>query len=130
MVEKKKILNELWSEIYNCVSEAEQNEEDLAELFKNLRTLRLDMEAKKSANNTCSKAQDIELLIGFVAPSETTIKPPKISSNKGSDTRSAKGIKDPREKAIEQHQKKKRLCNACGELGYHDLRNFPSKIHS
>ncbi|XP_048503104.1 protein FAR1-RELATED SEQUENCE 5-like [Beta vulgaris subsp. vulgaris] len=130
LVDKKKTLNELWSEIYSFVSVAEQNEEDLAELVKNLRDLRLDMEAKKSANNTRSKTQDIELLIGSVAPSEITIKPPKISSNKGSGTRSGKRIKGEREKAIEQHQKKKRLCSACGELGYHDLRNCPSKISS
>ncbi|XP_057248839.1 uncharacterized protein LOC130590788 [Beta vulgaris subsp. vulgaris] len=130
LVDKKKTLNELWSEIYSCVSVAEQNEEDLTELVKNLRDLRLEMEAKKSANNTRSKTQDIELLIGSVAPSEITIKPPKISSNKGSGTRSGKRIKGEREKAIEQHQKKKRLCSACGELGYHDLRNCPSKISS
>ncbi|XP_010678295.2 protein FAR1-RELATED SEQUENCE 5-like [Beta vulgaris subsp. vulgaris] len=98
LVDKKKTLNELWSEIYSCVSVAEQNEEDLVELVKNLRDLRLDMEAKKSANNTRSKTQDMELLIGSVAPSEITIKPPKISSNKDSGTRSGKRIKGERER--------------------------------
>lgn len=141
MVDRKKILNDLWSEIHSCVSLAEDNEEDLSDLVKSIHTLRLELEAKKSGNvPPPSKTQDIEFLIGAIAPTETLIKPPKISKNKESGpsgekaatsgTESDKWLKGDKEKAIEQQQKKKRVCRGCGELGYHDIRNCPEKLSS
>ncbi|XP_056688837.1 protein FAR1-RELATED SEQUENCE 5-like [Spinacia oleracea] len=137
-VDCKRMLNELWSEIHTCVSLAQGNEEDLTDLVKNLKGLRLNLEAKKSSNNhenngSPSKATDIELLIGATLPTEIVVKPPKISKNKGTGvhvpgTGSDKRLKGDKEKAIEQSQKKKRLCRGCGELGYHDIRNCPHKV--
>ncbi|XP_056690246.1 protein FAR1-RELATED SEQUENCE 5-like [Spinacia oleracea] len=115
----------------------EGNEEDLTDLVKNLKGLRLNLEDKKSSNNhenngSPSKATDIELLIATL-PTEIVVKLPKISKNKGTGvhvpgTGSDKRLKCDKEKAIEQSQKKKRLCRGCGELGYHDIRNCPHKV--
>ncbi|XP_021717760.1 uncharacterized protein LOC110685526 [Chenopodium quinoa] len=139
IIDKKKLLNELWSEIHNCVSLGEGNDEDIKDLVINLQGLRLDLEAKRSARsdvekNATNKEKDIELLIGASVLTKISIKPPKISKNKGIgvhvsnvhtsnvetrsvetsnvETRSESGkrLKGDKEKAVEHNQKKKRLC--------------------
>ncbi|XP_021726156.1 uncharacterized protein LOC110693307 [Chenopodium quinoa] len=134
IIDKKKLLNELWLEIHNCVSLAEGNDEDIKDLVINLQGLRLDLEAKRSART------------------EISIKPPKISKNKGTgvhvknvetsnvetrsietsnvETRSESGkrLEGNKEKVVEQNQKKKRLCKGCGELSHHDIQNCPKKV--
>ncbi|KAL2897317.1 Non-structural polyprotein 1A [Bienertia sinuspersici] len=60
MLDRKRIFNDLWSEIHGYVSLAKSNEEDL-----------LDPNA---SNNHSSKTQDIEMLIGADIPTETLIK--------------------------------------------------------
>ncbi|XP_021714637.1 protein FAR1-RELATED SEQUENCE 5-like [Chenopodium quinoa] len=118
------------------------DDEDIKDLVINLRGLRLDLEAKRNARsngerNATNKEKDIELLIGASVPSEISIKPPKISKNKGTgvhmsnvetrsvetsnvetrsvetsnvETRSGSGkrLKGDKEMAVEQNQKKKR----------------------
>ena len=116
------------------------------------------MEAKRIARNNettgsaNNKGQDIELLIGASVPTEIIVKPLKISKNKGTGVhvsnvetskekgakidvpnvetrgRSAKRLKGEKEKAVQQNQKKKRLCRGCGELSNHDIRNCPNKV--
>ncbi|XP_021767827.1 uncharacterized protein LOC110732215 [Chenopodium quinoa] len=157
-VDKKMLLNDLWSKIHACVSLVQNNEDDLSDLVKKLRVMRIDLERKKTingSNNLSSKVKDIEMLIGASLPFEVLIKPPKISKNKGTGVHvpnqvnvpndvhvpneisvsnyihvpnSDKRIKSDREKAIEQSQKKKILCRACGELRHHDSRNCPGKV--
>ncbi|XP_021741423.1 protein FAR1-RELATED SEQUENCE 5-like [Chenopodium quinoa] len=89
LIDKKKLLNDLWSEIHTCVSLAEGNDEDIQDLVINLQGIRKDLEAKRIARNNettgsaNNKAQDIELLIGASVPTEIIVKPPKISKNKG-----------------------------------------------
>ncbi|XP_021724921.1 uncharacterized protein LOC110692237 isoform X1 [Chenopodium quinoa] len=158
LIDKKKLLNDLWSEIHTCVSLAEGNDEDIQDLVINLQGIRKDLEAKRIARNNettgsaNNKGQDIELLIGASVPTEIIVKPPKISKNKGTGVhvsneetskekgaeidvpnvetrgRSAKRLKVEKEKAVEQNQKKKRLCRGCGELSHHDIRNCPNKV--
>ncbi|XP_021775356.1 protein FAR-RED IMPAIRED RESPONSE 1-like [Chenopodium quinoa] len=84
-VDKKMLLNDLWSEIHACVSLVQNNEDDLSDLVKKLRAMRVDLEQKKTngSNNLSSKVKDIEMLIGASLPSNVLIKPPKISKNKG-----------------------------------------------
>ncbi|XP_021772565.1 uncharacterized protein LOC110736607 [Chenopodium quinoa] len=144
IVDKKKLLNDLWSEIHSCVSLAEGKDEDIQDLLINLQGIRKDLEAKRIARtnettsgSTNNKEQDLELLIGVSVPNEIIVKPPKISKNKGTGVhvsneenskkkgpvidesnvetrgRSAKRLKGEKEKAIEQNQKKKRLCRVC-----------------
>ncbi|KAL2944187.1 Protein FAR1-RELATED SEQUENCE 5 [Bienertia sinuspersici] len=109
IVDKKRILNEVWSEIHNCVSLAEDHEDDLIYLLNNLKALKLDLESKKDGNvPQCKKTKDIEFLIRASAPNESTIKPPKISKNKGSGEQfssnviaGAQRLKGEKEKAME-----------------------------
>jgi hypothetical protein len=51
------------------------------------------------------------------------IRPPKHSKTKGSGKR----VKEDKEKAIEQQQKRARHCKTCDQYVYHDSRNCPSK---
>ncbi|KAL2894043.1 Vacuolar protein sorting-associated protein 45 [Bienertia sinuspersici] len=126
MLDRKRILNNLWSEIRGCVSLVESNDEDLLDLVEKLKGFRLNLKAKHNAsNNQSSKTQDIKLLLGASIPSETLIKLPQISKNKGSGTTTSKRLKGDKEKAMEKNEKKKRLCRGCGELSYHDIRNCP-----
>ncbi|XP_021746214.1 uncharacterized protein LOC110712104 [Chenopodium quinoa] len=90
IIDKKKLLHDLWSEIHTCVSLAEGKDEDIQDLVINLQGIRKDLEAKRIARNngttagsTNKKEQDIELLIGASVPTEIIVKPPKISKNKG-----------------------------------------------
>ncbi|XP_021733064.1 protein FAR-RED IMPAIRED RESPONSE 1-like [Chenopodium quinoa] len=97
-VDKKMLLNDLWSEIHACVSLVQNNEDDLSDLVKKLRAMRVNV------------PNDVHV------PNEVHV------------PNSDKRMKSDREKSIEQSQKKKRLCKACGELGYHDSRNCPRKV--
>ncbi|XP_056695089.1 protein FAR-RED IMPAIRED RESPONSE 1-like [Spinacia oleracea] len=136
-VDRKRLLNDLWCEIHSCVILAQGNELTLSALVDNLRSLRLDLESQSSivdgsSGGVSSKAQDIELLIGASVPTEILIKPPKVSKNKGTGVHvqgsgSDKRLKSDKEKAVEQSQKKKRLCKGCKKMGYHDIRNCPEK---
>ncbi|XP_021765926.1 uncharacterized protein LOC110730429 [Chenopodium quinoa] len=156
--DKKMFFNDLWSEIHACVSLVQNNEDDLSDLVNKLHALRMDLRHKKTTNasNTLStKAKDTEMLIGASLPSKFLIKPPKISKNKDMGVHvpnqvnvpndvhvlnevhvpndihipnSDKRMKSDREKAVEQSQKKKRLCRACRELGHHDSRNCLGKV--
>ncbi|XP_021757314.1 uncharacterized protein LOC110722346 [Chenopodium quinoa] len=90
LIDKKKLLNNLWSEIHTCVSLAEGKDEDIQDLVINLQGIRKDLEAKRivrnnetTAGSANNKGQDIELLIGASVPTEIIVKPPKISKNKG-----------------------------------------------
>ncbi|XP_021775564.1 protein FAR1-RELATED SEQUENCE 1-like [Chenopodium quinoa] len=147
-IDKKKLLNKLWSEIHNCVSLAEGDDDDIKDLVINFRGLRLDLEAKRNARsngerNATNKEKDIELLIGASVPTEISIKPPKISKNKGTgvhlsntetrsvetsnvETRSVetsnvetrfgsgKRLKGDKEKEVEQNQKKRGYAKVVG----------------
>lgn len=63
------------------------------------------------------KTKEVETFIGCNLPKEVQIHPPKIWKTKGS----GRQIKEGKEKAIEQQQKRIRLCKACGQYGNHDL---------
>lgn len=71
-------------------------------------------------------ADDLQTFVGSNIPKEVEILPPRVSKTKGSGRR----IKGGKEKAVEQQQKRTRLCRTCGEHGIHDSRNCPSKASS
>ena len=139
-------MNDLWSEIHSCVSLVEGNDEEMKEFVANLQEIRKNLEVKRSAwprATYSTKDQDLKLLIGASIPDEIIVQPPKVSKNKGSGEHgsndkenssvepkigSAKRLKGEKEKAVEQSQKKKRLCRGCGELSHHDIRNCPKKV--
>ena len=87
----------------------------------------ISKELKDSSGNTSDgKVSQLEYFIGSTAPEKIEILPPKQSSTKGSGKR----IKGGKEQAIEQQQKRKRLCKSCGEQVYHDSRNRPKKLQN
>ncbi|XP_021750255.1 protein FAR1-RELATED SEQUENCE 5-like [Chenopodium quinoa] len=90
IIDKKKLLNDLWSEINTCVGLAEGKDEDIQDLVINLQGIRKDLKAKRiainnetTAGSANNKKQDIVLLIGATVPTEIIVKPPKISKSKG-----------------------------------------------
>ena len=78
-------------------------------------------ESEGDSNQT--KEDDLRTFIGSSIPTEVEIHPPRLSKTKGSGKR----IKGGKEKAIEQQQKRTRLCRACGQYATHDSRNCPHK---
>lgn len=57
--------------------------------------------------------QELESFIGSSVPKEVEILPPKQWNTKGSGKR----MKGGKEKAMEQQEKRKRLCKSCGSFG-------------
>ncbi|PWA63008.1 FAR1 DNA binding domain-containing protein [Artemisia annua] len=71
-----------------------------------------------------SKTELYAAALGVTEPMEVNIIAPECH-NKGSV--SVKRHQTQAEKAIIQSKKTPRKCNACGEIGYHDSRNCPTK---
>lgn len=128
---KKNLINSLWSDFHACVYLANRDDEDLLNLARSMKEYRGKLESKKISNRAESKSKKVEdmvMLTGFSVPDEVTIKPPKISKNKGtgvhsSNTRKDKRLKSHKEIAIEESSKKKRICKKCNQIGGHDTRN-------
>ncbi|KAJ8420310.1 hypothetical protein Cgig2_024261 [Carnegiea gigantea] len=79
----------------------------------------ISKELQESSRTTSeSRASKLGSFLGSSAPKKIEILPPKQSSTKQSGT------------AIEEQEKRKRLCKACGEQVYHDSRNYPNKLRS
>ncbi|XP_021861919.2 protein FAR1-RELATED SEQUENCE 9-like [Spinacia oleracea] len=117
-----KMLGEVWSEIFNCVGLAEGNEEYLQQFLDNLRDFSKNL-VEKGKCVPMTKTQEMELFFGPSASSNLNIQNPIPSKNKGKRHR----IVGEKEVAIEQSQKPKRKCKACGAYDYHDSRNCPNK---
>ncbi|XP_021717028.1 protein FAR1-RELATED SEQUENCE 5-like [Chenopodium quinoa] len=134
--DKRVVINEMWLEIFSCVSWVKGHEEDF---IKNIREFKNKIEATKNVTvvdtqNVRSSEHDIEMLIGCSIPDEILVHPPKVSKNKGTsvhdgcETSGSKRLKGAKEIAVEQSKKKtKRKCSGCGKLAYHDIRNCPHK---
>ncbi|XP_021742762.1 protein FAR1-RELATED SEQUENCE 5-like [Chenopodium quinoa] len=90
IIDKKKLLNDLWSEIHTCVSLEEGKDKDIQDLVINLQGIRKDLEAKRIARNNettaesaKNKEQDIKLLIGASVPTEILSNLQKFQRIKG-----------------------------------------------
>ncbi|KAK9672833.1 hypothetical protein RND81_12G127800 [Saponaria officinalis] len=121
---QKNKINELWSKMFSCVSIVENNEESIDELMELLQEFKSKKAHKFDVRKSKNKKTELEMLIGVSIPEEVTVLPPKQSKNKGSGKR----ILSEKEKAIQEHKKAPRKCNACGEIGFHDSRNCPEKM--
>ncbi|KAL2898010.1 Protein FAR-RED IMPAIRED RESPONSE 1 [Bienertia sinuspersici] len=122
-VEKHKVVGDIWSKFFSCVSLVEDNPGHLNLLLKKLTVIEKELEAEKYEDHEHSKEKHMELLLGS-KDIELNILPPEKSSNKGSG--SGKQNKSVQEIATETH-KKHRLCRSCGQLSNHDSRNCPHK---
>ncbi|XP_057251780.1 uncharacterized protein LOC104897114 [Beta vulgaris subsp. vulgaris] len=121
---KKKVVGDLWSKFFSCVSLVENNTDHLELLLERLSAFEDEMKPGKENVEQQSKDKHIELFVGSNIVSGGIL-PPNKSSNKGSGT--GKRKKSDQEIAIEASNKKERLCRSCGQLSTHDSRNCPEK---
>ncbi|XP_074299663.1 protein FAR1-RELATED SEQUENCE 5-like [Silene latifolia] len=125
-------LGSLWSELFSCVTIAEQKPECIDELMDLLKSFK-DKMILESSPPECSsgvtgeksrnKNKELEMLLGTKIPTEVTVLNPIQSKTKGSGKR----LVSQKEKVVQEHKKEPRKCNACGELGFHDSRNCPGR---
>ncbi|XP_074318590.1 protein FAR1-RELATED SEQUENCE 5-like [Silene latifolia] len=119
----------LWSEVFSCVTLAEQKPEYVDELMGILKGFKDKIHAQSSTSE-CSnssnmgdrlrnKTRELEMLLGTKIPTEVVVLPHIHSKTKGSGKR----MISQKEKAAKEHKKAPTKCNACGELGFHDSRN-------
>ncbi|XP_074299087.1 protein FAR1-RELATED SEQUENCE 5-like [Silene latifolia] len=119
----------LWSEVFSCVTLAEQKLEYVDELMGILKGFKDKIHAQRSTSECSSgsntgdrlrnKTKELEMLLGTMIPTEVVVLPPIQSQTKGSGKR----MVSQKEKAAKEHKKTPRKCNACGELGFHDSWN-------
>ncbi|XP_048493059.1 protein FAR-RED IMPAIRED RESPONSE 1-like [Beta vulgaris subsp. vulgaris] len=121
---KKKVVGDLWSKFFPCVSLVENNTDHLELLLERLSAFEEEMKPGKENVEQQSKDKHIELFVGSNIVSGGIL-PPNKSSNKGSGT--GKRKKRDQEIAIEASNKRERLCRSCGQLSTHDSRNCPEK---
>ncbi|XP_074266826.1 protein FAR1-RELATED SEQUENCE 5-like [Silene latifolia] len=125
-------LDNLWSKLFSCVTIAEQKPECIDELMDLLKGFKDKMILESSpfecsSGVTCEKSRnknkELEMLLGTKIPTEVTVLNPIQSKTKGSGKR----LVSQKDKAVQEHKKAPRKCNACGELGFHDSRNCPGR---
>lgn len=113
---------DVWVKLFRCVEKAGNDKEKLLIVLDgaaNMEKQLDDFDGSSKQNRT----DDLQNFIGSNIPDEVEILPPQYANTKGSGKR----IKSGKEKAVEQQQKKTRLCKACGEYAYHDSHNCPKK---
>uniref|UniRef100_A0A803N6R6 Zinc finger PMZ-type domain-containing protein n=1 Tax=Chenopodium quinoa TaxID=63459 RepID=A0A803N6R6_CHEQI len=124
---KQKLVGDLWYRFFSCVSLCEEKVECLESLLSKLISFEnemKDLESEGPVDKREAKNKHIELFVGS-NDIVVDILPPNKSSNKGSG--SGKRKKSDKEIAIEESQKKDRLCRTCGQRTNHDSRNCPQK---
>ncbi|XP_074299421.1 protein FAR-RED IMPAIRED RESPONSE 1-like [Silene latifolia] len=123
----------LWSEVFSCVTLAEQKPEYVDELMGILKGFKDKIHTQSSTsecNNSSNtgdrlrnKTRELEMLLGTKIPTEVIVLPPIQSKTKGSGKR----MISQKEKAAKEHKRAPKKCNACGELRFHDSRNCPGR---
>lgn len=116
------LISDVWVKLFRCVEKAGNDKEKLLIVLDgaaNMEKQLDDFDGSSKQNRT----DDLQNFMGSNIPDEVEILPPQYANTKGSGKR----IKSGKEKAVEQQQKKTRLCKACGEYAYHDSRNCPKK---
>ncbi|XP_074299164.1 protein FAR-RED IMPAIRED RESPONSE 1-like [Silene latifolia] len=125
-------LGEPMVRIILCVTIANEEAEcidelmDLLKSFKDKMILEIspsECSSGVTGEKTRNKNKELEMLLGTKIPTEVTVLNPIQSKTKGSGKR----LVSQKDKAVQEHKKAPRKCNACGELGFHDSRNCPGK---
>ncbi|XP_021736455.1 protein FAR1-RELATED SEQUENCE 5-like [Chenopodium quinoa] len=99
-VDKKMLLNDLWSEIHACVSLVQNNEDDLIDLVNKLHALRMDLEHKKTTNN---KGTGVHVPNQVNVPNDVHVPNEVHVPNDIHIPNNDKRMKSDREKAVEQN---------------------------
>ncbi|XP_058773776.1 protein FAR1-RELATED SEQUENCE 5-like [Vicia villosa] len=119
---ERQLISEVWDHLYMCMHMVGQCKEKLLPITNGFANIKKQL-SEFEDDSLPTKTNELESFIGFDLSKEVKIHPPQISKTKGSGKR----IKGGKEKAIEQQQKRSRLCKACGQYASHDTRNCPSK---
>ena len=125
MEHEDRLISNNWLDFLDCMQLAGRDPEKLSLVTKRIENVLKELKELDGGVSE-SKISELESFIGSSAPEQIDILRPKYCHTKGSGKR----IKGGKEIAIEQQQKRMRLCKACGQQGYHDSRNCPSKLSS
>ncbi|XP_021746211.1 uncharacterized protein LOC110712100 [Chenopodium quinoa] len=122
---KKRLIFDVCSKMFSCVSLAEGCEDDMSDFVKYLSSFEEELMKKKNGVSFKEgKEADIQLFVGS-NDVDVDILPLSQCLNKGS-ARSSKFLKSAKEVVVEEKSKKGRTCRACGQSGVsHDSRNCP-----
>lgn len=117
---QENLLSRAWTQLSRCMELAKENDEALIYLIN----CGLSWE-----RNMCGKVENDDVPSTLSSYCETS-NPTKIDillPNHLQTKASGKSLKGSKVIAIENKQKKPRLCRACGDLALHDSRNCPKK---
>ncbi|KAJ1378335.1 Zinc finger, PMZ-type [Sesbania bispinosa] len=119
---ESKLISDAWDNFLRCMDKVGQSKEKLLVVING--TIDIEKQLIEFEGDTQqSKTDDLQAFIGSNIPKEVDILPPQFSKTKGSGKR----IKGGKDKAIQQQQKRTRLCKACSQHTFHDSRNCPLK---
>ncbi|XP_024640717.1 protein FAR1-RELATED SEQUENCE 5-like [Medicago truncatula] len=116
------IVSNVWDKLFRCVEKAGQDKEKLLIVLNGAVIMEKELDEFEGSSKQ-TKTNDLETYIRTNIPERVEILPPQFAKTKGSGKR----IKSGKEKAVEQQQKRTRLCKACGEYAHHNSRNCPNK---
>jgi len=116
------LISDVWVKLFRCVEKAGNDKEKLLIVLDGAANMEKQLD-NFDGSSMQNRTDDLQNFIGSNISDEVEILPPQYANTKGSGKR----IKSGKEKAVEQQQKKTRLCKACGEYAYHDSRNCPKK---
>ncbi|KAG6418538.1 hypothetical protein SASPL_120742 [Salvia splendens] len=121
--DKHVVATKLHSLYFHLFQRAQSNGDDIFALFDGMEELshKLFGDTVPSVSSM-GKAQRIVNLYGLARPNVVSVHPPNVVSTKGSDNTSGRKIQSSVEKAIILHNKPKRRCAKCREMGHHNAR--------
>ena len=121
---EKILISKAWAQMFKCMHMAGTNKEKLLLVYKE--GCSIESKLSNMRSDVASTPSDVEAFIGLNVPKKIHVLPPEPSNTKGC----GKQIKGGKEKAIEQQQKRTRLCKTCKRFASHDSRNCPTKSSS
>jgi len=122
---ERTLVSKTWSQLLKCMHMVGTNKEKLLLIYNEACSVELKMSTMKSDVES-RPLDELEAFIGSNVPKTIEVFPPEPSKTKGSGKR----IKGGKEKAMEQQQKRTRLCKSCKQFASHDSRNCPTKPSS
>ncbi|XP_058783612.1 protein FAR1-RELATED SEQUENCE 5-like [Vicia villosa] len=122
---ESKLVSDAWAQLFKCMHVAGRCKDKLNFIINEGSMMELKL-ANMNNELISTTIDEVEAFIGSNVPKEIQVLPPEPSNTKGCGKR----IKGGKEMAMEQQQKKTRLCRVCKQYAYHDSRNCPTKISS
>ncbi|KAG6406028.1 hypothetical protein SASPL_133624 [Salvia splendens] len=122
--DKRVVATKLHSLYFRLFQRAQSNGGDIFALFDGMEELSHKLVGDTVPSvSSMGKSQRSENLYGLARPNVVSVHPPNVVSTKGSGSTSGRRIQSSVEKAIILHNKPKRRCAKCREMGHHDAMN-------